>query len=70
MDEREHEFWGQLVTQLGIPEDLREHIETRATREGMSPWDSILAVLRRDAQQAPGSRVLTLSDHAGQEGAG
>ena len=70
MDEREHEFWGQLVTHLGIPEDLREHIETKATREGVLPWDSILDVLRRDAEQARGSHVLTLSDCADQEGAG
>jgi hypothetical protein len=55
MDDREHEFWGQLVTLLGLPQELREHIETRATREGLSPWDYILDVLRRDAQQAHGS---------------
>ena len=56
MDEKEHEFWGQLVKHLGIPKDLREHIETMATREGVSPWDYILDVLRRDAEHARGSR--------------
>jgi hypothetical protein len=56
MGDEDHEFWGQLVKQLGIPEDLRQHIETMATREGVSPWDYILAVLRRDAEHSGASR--------------
>ena len=55
MGDEDHEFWGQLVTQLGIPEDLRQHIETMAKREGVSPWDYILAVLRRDAEHSGAS---------------
>jgi hypothetical protein len=56
MGDEDHEFWGQLVKQLGIPEDLRQHIETMAKREGVSPWDYILAVLRRDADRTSESR--------------
>jgi hypothetical protein len=56
MDEEDHEFWGQLVRDLGIPQDLRDHIENMAKREGMSPWDYILQVLRRDADHSSASR--------------
>ena len=49
MDNKDQEFWDRLVRDLGIPPDLREHIENRATRDGASPWDYILLVLRRDA---------------------
>jgi hypothetical protein len=63
MDEETPEFWGQLVTQLGLPEDLRQHIETMATRAGVSPWDYILAVLRRDAEHS-GHRATVESEAA------
>jgi len=36
MGDEDHEFWGQLVQQLGIPENLRQHIETMAKREGVA----------------------------------
>ena len=56
MEEEDHAFWDRLVSELDIAPDLRAHIETMATREGVSPWDYILDVLRRDAELARGSR--------------
>jgi hypothetical protein len=56
-DDEDHEYWDQLVRSLAIPEDLREHIEKMATREGVSSWDYILLVLRRDADRTSESRV-------------
>jgi hypothetical protein len=49
-------LWDRLVRELGIAPDLREHIENMAKREGISPWDYILLVLRRDADHASESR--------------
>jgi hypothetical protein len=55
-DDEDHEYWDQLVRSLAIPEDLRQHIEKMATRKGVSSWDYILLVLRRDADRTSASR--------------
>jgi hypothetical protein len=49
-------LWDRLASELGLGPDLREHIENMAKREGISPWDYILLVLRRDADHASESR--------------
>jgi hypothetical protein len=56
MADENHTLWDRLVRELGIAPDLREHIENMAKREGISPWDYILLVLRRDADHASESR--------------
>jgi hypothetical protein len=56
MADEDHTLWDRLVRELGIAPDLREHIENMAKREGISPWDYILQVLRRDADHASESR--------------
>ena len=56
MDDEDRVFWDRLVSELGIAPDLRAHIEKMAKREGVSPWDYILLVLRRDADHSSESR--------------
>ena len=56
MDDEDHTWWDRLVNELGLALDLREHIENMAKREGISPWDYILLVLRRDADHSRESR--------------
>lgn len=56
MDDEDTPLWDRLVGELSIAPDLREHIENMATREGISPWDYILLVLRRDADHSGESR--------------
>ena len=56
MDDEDHAWWDRLVSELAIAPDLREHIETMAKREGISPWDYILVVLQRDADHSSASR--------------
>lgn len=56
MDDEDHAWWDRLVSELGIDPDLREHIENMAKRDGISPWEYILLVLRRDADHSSESR--------------
>jgi hypothetical protein len=56
MDEDDRAVWDRLVHDLGIPDELREHIENMARREGETPWGYILLVLRRDADHSRQSR--------------
>ena len=57
MDNDERVFWERLVRDLGIPDELREHIEIMAQHESETPWGYILLVLRRDADHSRQARV-------------
>jgi hypothetical protein len=56
MDDDDRAVWDRLVHELGIPDELREHIENMARREGETPRGYILLVLRRDADHSRQSR--------------
>ena len=56
MDGADRGLWDRLVRDLGIPADLREHIENMAKREGTSPHGDVLLVLRGHADHSIHSR--------------